>query len=106
MAEQYFDRYGIFKVDGEVKPVPFIKLDEKATDIIVQVKENTRFDILSQRYYGNGKHGFLILTANPSFGGLEFDIPVGTNIRVPFPFKKTLQEYQGKITKHIELYGL
>jgi hypothetical protein len=106
MAEQYFDRYGIFKVDGEVKPVPFIKLDEKSTDITIQIKENTRFDILSQRYYANGKHGYLILQANPSFGGLEFDIPVGTNIRVPYPFKKTRQEFEEKITKHIELYGL
>jgi hypothetical protein len=106
MAEQYFDRYGIFKVDGESKTVPFIKLDEKPTDIIIQVKENTRFDILSQKYYANGKHGYLILQANPSFGGLEFDIPVGTNIRIPFPFKKTLQEFQGKIIEHINLYGL
>jgi hypothetical protein len=106
MAEQYFDRYGIFRVDGDVKPVPFIKLDEKPTDIIIQTKENTRFDILSQKYYSNGKHGYLILQANPSFGGLEFDIPVGTNIRVPFPFKKTLQEFQEKITKHIKYYGV
>ncbi len=106
MAEQYFDRYGIFRVNGEVKPVPFISLDEKATDIIIQIKENTRFDILSQKYYGNGKHGYLILTANPSFGGLEFDIPVGTNIRVPFPFKRTLQEYQEKIREHVKYYGI
>jgi hypothetical protein len=106
MAEQYFDRYGIFRVDGEVKTVPFIKLDEKPTDIIIQIKENTRFDVLSQKYYFNGKHGFLILQANPSFGGLQEDIPIGTNIRVPFPFKKTLQELQEKIIKHIELYGL
>lgn len=106
MAEQYFDRYGIFKVDGEVKTVPFINLDEKATDITVQVKENTRFDKLSQKYYGNGKHGFLILQANPSYGGLEFDIPIGTVIRIPFPFMKTLQEYQEKIKRHIELYGI
>lgn len=106
MAEQYFDRYGIFKVDGDVKPVPFIKLDEKPTDIVVQVKENTRFDILSQKYYNNGKHGFLILQANPQFGGLEFDIPRGTNIRIPFPFIQSLQDFQGKINRHIELYGL
>lgn len=106
MSEQYFDRYGIFKVNGEVKPVPFIKLDEKPTDIYITVKENTRFDILSQMYYMNGKHGFLILMANPSFGGLEFDIPLGTRIRVPFPFKRTLQEYQDKIMTHIQQYGL
>lgn len=106
MAEQYFNRYGIFTVDGNVKPVPFIKLEEKSTDIITTTKENTRFDILSQKYYGNGKHGFLILQANPQFGGLEFDIPKGTSIRIPFPFRQTLQEFQGKITRHIELYGL
>jgi hypothetical protein len=106
MAEQYFDRYGTFKVDGQVKPVPFIKLDSKSTDIFITTKENTRFDKISQKYYSNGKHGFLILQANPSFGGLEFEIPVGTRIRVPFPFKKTLQEYQDKINRHIELYGL
>jgi hypothetical protein len=106
MAEQYYDRYGIFRVDGQIKTVPFIKLDAKATDIFIATKENTRFDILSQRYYNNGKHGFLILQANPSFGGLEFDIPVGTRIRIPFPFQKTLQEYNEKINRHIQLYGL
>ena len=106
MAEQYFDRYNIFKVDGNVKPLPFIPLNDKSTDIVITTKKNTRFDILSQKYYGNGKHGWLILQANPSFGGLEFDIPVGTRIRVPFPFKPSLQEYQEKIKQHIELYGL
>ena len=106
MAEQYFDRYGTFKVDGQVKPVPFIKLDEKNTDIIVQIKENTKFDELSQKYYGNGKHGFLILMSNPQFGGLEYDIPIGTNIRIPFPFQGTLKELSDKIRRHIELYGI
>lgn len=106
MTEQYYDRYGIFNVDGKVKPLPFIPLDEKSTDIIVTTKKNTRFDILSQKYYGNGKHGWLILQANPSYGGLEFDIPVGTRIRIPFPFTQTLQEFQGKIKQHIDLYGL
>ena len=106
MAEQYFNRYNIFNVDGNIKPVPFIKLDPKSTDIIVPVEEKTRFDILSQKYYGNGKHGFLILQANPEYGGLEFEIPIGTNIRIPFPFRDSLQELQDKIRTHIELYGL
>jgi len=106
MAEEYFDRYGMFKVNGQVKPVPFIKLDEKPTDILVTLKENTRFDVLSQQYYGNGKHGYLILQANPSNGGLEFDIPINTTIRIPFPFRATLGEYQEKIKTHIKLYGI
>lgn len=106
MAEEYFDRYGMFKFDGQVKTVPFIKLDRKGSDFIVTTKENTRFDKLSQEYYGNGKHGFLILQANPEYGSLEFSIPVGTNIRIPFPFKTTLMDYQEKIKRHIELYGI
>jgi hypothetical protein len=106
MAEQYFDRYSAFKVDGEMRVLPFIKLSPKPSDIIINTKENTRFDILSQEYYGNGKHGYLILQANPEFGGLEFDIPVGTRIRIPFPFTETLQDYQDKIKTHIRLYGL
>ena len=55
MAEQYFDRYGAFKTDGKIKLIPFIKIPPKPTDIIINTKENTRFDILSQEYYGNGK---------------------------------------------------
>lgn len=106
MAEQYFDRYGSFKFEGNVKPLPFIKLDEKPTDDYITVKENTRFDILSQKYYGSAKHGFLILQANPQFGGLEFDIPVGERIRIPLPFMTTIQELQNKIKRHIELYGV
>lgn len=106
MAEKYFDRYGAFRTDGVIKTIPFISLSEKKTDEIIQTNEETRFDKLSQKYYGNGKHGFLILQANPSYGGLEFDIPKGVNIRIPFPLETTIREYQSKITKHIELYGL
>jgi hypothetical protein len=106
MAEQYFDRYGIYKVDGQVKPVPFIPLEEKPTDIVITTKETTRFDKLSQEYYANGKHGYLILQANPSYGGLEFDIPIGSSIRIPFPFRQSLQELTDKTNRHIELYGI
>lgn len=106
MAEKYFDRYGAFRVDGKMTTIPFIKLDEKPTDEVVQVLEDTRFDKLSQKYYGNGKHGFLILQANPSYGGLEFDIPKGVNIRIPFPLDTTIMEYRRKVIRHIELYGL
>tara|TARA_Y100000389_G_scaffold175133_1_gene185667 strand:- start:263 stop:583 length:321 start_codon:yes stop_codon:yes gene_type:complete len=106
MAEQYFDRYGVYRVDGEVKPVPYIKIKPKASDIVIVTKETTRFDIISDKYYGNGKHGWLILHANPSFGGLEFDIPVGTKIRIPFPFLQSLQELEDNIRTHINLYGI
>lgn len=106
MAEQYYDRYGYFKMDGQVKPLPFLKIPNKATDIIIVMKENTRFDILSQKYYGNGKHGWIILQANPTFGGLQEDIPIGTKVRIPFPFMETLQQIESSIKRHIKLYGI
>lgn len=106
MAEEYFDRYKDFKVDGQVKPVPFIKINEKPTDEYIILDEVTRFDILSQRYYNNGTHGFLILQANPELGGLSDNIPKGTRIRIPLPFKQTIQEYNDKVKEHIKYYGL
>jgi hypothetical protein len=36
-------------------------------------------------YYNNPYGGWLIMLANPEFGGLEFNIPNQTVIRIPFP---------------------
>ena len=86
MAE-YFDRYNQFKENGKVNPIPGIKLREKSTDKRVVYKlGKTRLDILSQQYYNNPYHGFLIMLANPQFGGLEFNIPDGEikNLRISF----------------------
>ncbi len=102
----YFDRYFSFRINGSVKPIPGIKIPEKETDKkIVYKKNKTRLDILSQQYYGNPYHGFLIMLRNPQFGGLEFDIPDGEVIIIPFPFKATLQQYEDEVSKHITLYG-
>jgi hypothetical protein len=102
----YYDRYEEFRFNGEVKPIPGIKLEPKGTDkTVVYELGKTRLDILSQKYYGNPWHGFLILLANPQFGGLEFNIPDGQIIRVPFPFKTTLEQYIAEVEKHRTLYG-
>jgi hypothetical protein len=102
----YFDRYNAFRSNGEVKPVPFILLDVNPSDKRVVYKVGvTRLDILSQTYYGNPYHGFLIMLANPNFGGMEFNIPDGEIIRIPFPFKRVLEEYQNKVMEYQTLYG-
>ena len=105
MPRGYYDRYQDFKSNGEVKTVPFIRLPLKATDNRVVTKKRTRFDKLSQEYYGNPYHGWLILLANPEFGGLEFDIPEGTIITVPFPLNTSLTDYQKQVDKFKKLYG-
>lgn len=106
MAVQYFDRYKEFKINGQVKPVPGIFLDPKPTDKrVVYNSKDTRLDILSNQYYNNPYHGFLILAANPQFGGLEFMIPENEIIRVPFPFKESVDQYVQKIRRYKDLYG-
>ena len=102
----YFDRYEDFKINGEVKPIPGIPIPFKPTDKQVIYKLGlTRLDKVSQTYYGNPYHGFLILLANPQFGGMEFDIPDRAIIRVPFPFNETLEQYENSVSTHLRLYG-
>lgn len=102
----YYDRYNSFRSNGEVKPVPGIVIPNSPSDkrITYQVGK-TRFDKLSQEYYGNPFDGWLILQANPQFGGLEFLIPDGQLIRIPFPLDSGLQRYTNAVNTHKKLYG-
>lgn len=103
---QYYDRYDKFRVENEVKPVPGIVIKPSPTDKQVLYKAGrTRLDKVSQEYYGNPYHGWLIMLANPQWGGMEFDIPDGTKIRVPFPFTNAIDRYILEVKKHKELYG-
>jgi len=103
----YYNRYyKLTNQGGRPKPVPFISLNEKSTDRFEVYKKGvTRFDKLSQKYYGNPFHGWLIMLANPTYGGLEFVIKEGEILRIPFPFKDTLQEYEDAVNTHIRLNG-
>lgn len=106
MSRKYYDRYGDFKKRGEYEFIPFIKLRKKSSDIkLVYKKDSTRLDVISNRYYGEPFYGWLILMANPQYGGLEFNIPDGTTIRLPYPLSDTLQEYQTKVEEYKKLYG-
>lgn len=104
MAKEYFDRYQLFRENGKVKNLPFIKIPEKESDKREVYKLGiTRFDKLSQKYYGNSFHGWFILQANPQFGGMEFDIPDGEIIRIPFPFKSRLEEFFQATNDYLKL---
>jgi hypothetical protein len=47
----------------------------------------------------------MIMQANPQFGGLEFNIPDGSLIRVPYPFGEAVSRYITQVTRHKQLYG-
>ena len=106
MGKEYYDRYQQFKVDGKYKPLPFIKIKPKSSDkTVLYEKQISRMDKLSQLYYGNPYHGWLIMLANPQYGGVEGDIPNNEIIRIPFPFKDSLQQYIRAVQRYETLYG-
>jgi hypothetical protein len=56
-------------------------------------------------YYNNPYSGWLILLANPEFGGLEFNIPDMTTLRIPFPYDSAISRYITEIENYKVLYG-
>jgi hypothetical protein len=103
---QYFDRYSTFRVNANIKPIPGLFLPEANTDkTFVYKLGNTRLDKLSNMYYNNPYSGWLIMLANPEFGGLEFDIPDSSVIRIPFPFDSAVKRYITEVENHKLLYG-
>jgi hypothetical protein len=44
------------------------------------------------------------LAANPQYGGVEENIPDREILRVPFPFKDSIQQYIDETQKYINLY--
>ena len=102
----YFDRYRNFKDNSSIKPIPGIVIPVSNSDkSAIYKKGQSRLDIISNTYYNNPYSGWLIMLANPQFGGLEFNIPDNTILRVPFPFEDAAQRYLTQVKIHITLYG-
>lgn len=103
---QHYNRYSEFLVNGEFKIVPGIEIPIKSTDKYFQYKKGKdRLDKISQEYYGSPLFSWLIMQANPLVGGLEFEIPDNSYIRVPFPLINSLQEYKTEIELYKLYYG-
>jgi len=106
MARQTFNRYNEFLINGEQTVVPYINLPSKTTDkrYIYKVGQS-RLDKVSQQYYSTPVFGWLILVANPTFGGQEFNIPDGSILTIPFPLVASLQDYKNTLENHFFYYG-
>ena len=102
----YYNRYNEFVVNGDFIMVPSITLTPKSSDRkLVYKVGKTRLDKLSQQFYGSPYYGWLILQANPSYGGQEWNIPDNTIITLPFPLMSSLEEYKSKVDQHFLYYG-
>ena len=102
----YFDRYSEFRLNAEVLPIPGLFIPPSSSDItVVYNLGKTRLDKISQTYYNIPYYNWLILLANPQYGGLEFNIPDGAVIRVPVPLNDALNSYNLQVEKYKTLYG-
>lgn len=106
MGRRYYDRYEEFRFNGKMKILPFLRIPEKSTDIKVKYDGNSRLDIISNDYYNNPNMGWLILQANPQYGGLEFDIPAGSILNIPYPLQTSLQQYESQIIRYTNYNGI
>jgi hypothetical protein len=65
----------------------------------------TRLDKVSQQYYGSPTFGWLILMGNPIYGGLEWNIPDGAILTIPYPLITSLQDYKNELENYFFYYG-
>ena len=106
MSRIYYDRYESFFKDNNFEIVPGIELPFKGTDRYIQYQKGiVRLDKVSQEYYGTPLFGWLILQANPQVGGIEFEIPDNTYLRIPYPLITTLQDYKTSVELYKLYYG-
>jgi hypothetical protein len=83
-----------------------VQLPQKTTDKAYIYKvAKSRLDRVSQEYYGSPYFGWLILQANPQYGGLENYIYDGAILIIPFPLLPSLQDYKAAIENHFYYYG-
>jgi len=102
----YVDRYSSFRVNAGMKPIPGITIPKLDSDLTYIYKQGlTRLDKVSNMFYNNAWSGWLILAANPQFGGLEFNIPDNTLIIIPYPFDSAVNRYTTEVINHKLLYG-
>ncbi len=93
----YYSRYSSFVLNNKSVPMPFIKIGISDSDKYESYKVGqTRFDIISQTYYGDPSFGWLITLANPQYS-MEFDFNDGDIIRVPFPLNMALNTFETQI---------
>jgi hypothetical protein len=103
---QYYNRYNGFLINGSQTTVPYVDIPSKPSDKSFIYKiGRSRMDKISQQFYGTPFFGWLIMAANPEFGGLEFNIPDSSILTIPYPLLSSLQDYRAALDNHFFYYG-
>lgn len=100
-----FDRYSMYRSGDDIGLVPFGEVPKKNTDRFETYKRGvTRLDLVSHEYYGTSEYAWFILQANPQYGSLEFNIPDGAELRIPYPLDVSLESYRKSLSNHNKKY--
>ena len=106
MPFPYYNRYTEFLISGEQTVVPYVQIPQKTTDKSYIYKvARSRLDKVSLEYYNSPYFGWLILQANPQFGGLENNIYDVAVLIIPFPLLPSLQDYKTSLENYFYYYG-
>lgn len=106
MANEYFNRYNGFVVNGESTTVPYVTIPPKSTDKTYIYRVGvSRLDKVSQQYYDSPYFGWLILQVNGFVGGSEIEIPDNTILKIPFPLQASLLDYKAALDTYFYYYG-
>ena len=101
-----FDRYSQVRSGNGFNILPFGEIPKSKTDIYeVFIKGKMRLDQISSQYYDSPDYAWLILQANPQYGSLEYNIPDGVELRIPYPLNSALSAYQNSIDNYNKLYN-
>jgi hypothetical protein len=102
----YYNRYKDFLINGQQTVVPFLTIPSRVSDQQYLYRTGkSSLDKISFEKYGTTYFGWLILAANPMYGGLEQNIPDGTILIIPYPLTASLQDYKAALDTHIFYYG-
>jgi len=103
---RYWNRYSDFLLNGEQTVVPFVKIPSKTTDKrYIYRTGRSRLDKISYEFYDSPYFGWLILAANPQYGGLEKNITDGALLFIPYPLNASIQDYKTALDNHFFYYG-
>ena len=100
-----YDRYSKVRRDGKIGIIPHVNIPESESDYYEVYKRGiSRLDNISFKYYGDANYDWLIMLANQKYGSLEFNIPDGAQIRIPYPLANAIQYYNTAIDNYNRLY--
>lgn len=101
-----YNRYTPFINGDEIGVVPFCEISISNSDMYeVYKRGKTRLDKVSYNYYGSSDYAWLILQSNPQYGSMEFSIPDGVELRIPYPLNNALERYHKSITDYKKKYN-